>query len=399
MYNASRHSLPRRYPTIRICMNCTFSHIGPPFSSGRGSFLARSAVGHAGGPPVHLAQIWAPAGLRGARSGRSKSSELASNHGIAFRLAEPQNNGNPINFFAAAVSCLFHTVPPALKLSTLWQPRYNSSRIAGFLVTADGRSVYDYAMFPADLGNRNGHIISRGGIDWMLLRGQDDINPHFLPISKAIAQPRYTLQQQRHSSSTTAPALQTLAFVTGTVRWCSYVCSIHQEINTIIITLSRTIKKIKHMSSNLILSYSIQQYSEHIGTLGDDAPPFQLATPSGFQVNPILKGDLVLVCICIVKHFCCTSTRFSGHGSFLALSAAGHAGGPRVLTAKVWPPDGLRGACSGRSKSRELASNYGIAFRRARANQAHGNPKMSFFVLGSAAVCHYLLSIQVPHQP
>ena len=127
---------------------------------------------------------------------------------------------------AAAASCrLYHTVPQALKLSTLWQPRYNSSRIAGFLVTADGRSVYDYAMFPADLGNRNGHIISRGGIDWMLLRGQDDINPHFLPISKAIAQPRYTLQQQRHSSSTTAPALQTLAFVTDTVLLCYYVCA------------------------------------------------------------------------------------------------------------------------------------------------------------------------------
>ena len=32
---------------------------------------------------------------------------------------------------AAAVSCrLYHTVPQALELSTLWQPRYNSSRTA-----------------------------------------------------------------------------------------------------------------------------------------------------------------------------------------------------------------------------------------------------------------------------
>ena len=32
---------------------------------------------------------------------------------------------------AAAVSCrLHHTVPQALKLSTWWQPRYNSSRTA-----------------------------------------------------------------------------------------------------------------------------------------------------------------------------------------------------------------------------------------------------------------------------
>ena len=31
---------------------------------------------------------------------------------------------------AAAVSCLFRTVPQALKLSTWWQPRYNRSRTA-----------------------------------------------------------------------------------------------------------------------------------------------------------------------------------------------------------------------------------------------------------------------------
>ena len=31
-------------------------------------------------------------------------------------------------------------------------------------------------------------------------------------------------------------------------------------------------------------------------------------------------------------------------------------------TVQVWVPGGLRGACSGRSKSRNLASNHGIAF-------------------------------------
>ena len=31
---------------------------------------------------------------------------------------------------AATVSCLYHTVPEALKLSTLWEPRYSSSRKA-----------------------------------------------------------------------------------------------------------------------------------------------------------------------------------------------------------------------------------------------------------------------------
>ena len=31
---------------------------------------------------------------------------------------------------AAVVSCLYHTVPQALKLSAMWQTRYNSSRTA-----------------------------------------------------------------------------------------------------------------------------------------------------------------------------------------------------------------------------------------------------------------------------
>ena len=64
----------------------------------------------------------------------------------------------------------------------------------------------------------------------------------------------------------------------------------------------------------------------------------------------------------------------SGGRSFLALSAAGHDGRPRVHYAQVWAPAGLRGACSGYLKSRNLASNRGIASRRATANQAHGKP-------------------------
>ena len=42
--------------------------------------------------------------------------------------------------------------------------------------------------------------------------------------------------------------------------------------------------------------------------------------------------------------------------------------GPRLYTtAQVWVPGGLRVACSGRSKSRNLASDRGVAFRGARA--------------------------------
>ena len=55
----------------------------------------------------------------------------------------------------------------------------------------------------------------------------------------------------------------------------------------------------------------------------------------------------------------------------------------------------LRGACSGRSKSRSLASNHGIAFQPARANQAHAiyNTAFSFFFSISGAV------FEVPQQP
>ena len=52
----------------------------------------------------------------------------------------------------------------------------------------------------------------------MLRRGQEDINPHFLGISKATAQPRYTRQQQRYNKRyNNSTSASTLAFVTVTV--------------------------------------------------------------------------------------------------------------------------------------------------------------------------------------
>ena len=47
---------------------------------------------------------------------------------------------------------------------------------------------------------------------------------------------------------------------------------------------------------------------------------------------------------------------------------------PVHITAEVWVLAGLRGPCSGRPKSRNLASNQGEVFRQARAKQVHGNP-------------------------
>ena len=62
-------------------------------------------------------------------------------------------------------------------------------------------------------------------------------------------------------------------------------------------------------------------------------------------------------------------------GLFSRSRLRGTQGARLYITAQVWVPAGLRGACSGRSKLRNLASNHGIAFRSARPNQAHANPK------------------------
>ena len=60
---------------------------------------------------------------------------------------------------------------------------------------------------------------------------------------------------------------------------------------------------------------------------------------------------------------------------FLLLSVVGQAGGSREHWVHVWALAEIRGACSEGSKSRTLVNNHGIAFRLARANHAHANPK------------------------
>ena len=79
-----------------------------------------------------------PDRLSGACFGGSKSPNLASNHGIAFRQARDQAHGTPqILFFSLCALLLCtsicykdHTSPQALH--TLTQPRYNSSRASSF---------------------------------------------------------------------------------------------------------------------------------------------------------------------------------------------------------------------------------------------------------------------------
>ena len=81
--------------------------------------------------------------------------------------------------------------------------------------------------------------------------------------------------------------------------------------------------------------------------------------------------------MCFFIYIC---TLFSGaHGSFLALLAKGHAGGPPAHHSAVWVQGGLRGVCSGCSKSRNLASNHEVVFRGARAEQDNGKTHASCF--------------------
>ena len=88
------------------------------------------------------------------------------------------------------------------------------------------------------------------------------------------------------------------------------------------------------------------------------------------------------VCACFFSTF----SRFSPApvGLFSRSRLRDTEGARLYTTAQVWVPGGLRDACCGRSKSRNLASIHGVAFRGARAEQGNGKPTYQLFC--SAAV-------------
>ena len=86
-------------PSILRCTNVPFFFTFARFSPAPVSLFSRSRLrGTQGGRLYTTAQVWVPAGLLGAYSGRPKARNLASNRGIAVRPASAnQAHANPKN--------------------------------------------------------------------------------------------------------------------------------------------------------------------------------------------------------------------------------------------------------------------------------------------------------------
>ena len=135
-------------------------------------------------------------------------------------------------FLVSCLLLLYHTcITPSFKLSSsLLCGSHGATAVAHqalpFVTATDGASE---CACERHVSYRNEHILlSREGQERFAGGKSDTIDPHFLGISKTTAQRRLK-QHQRYNSSTTAPALQALAFVTAMVLLCSYVCSVQQE--------------------------------------------------------------------------------------------------------------------------------------------------------------------------
>ena len=112
-----------------------------------------------------------------------------------------------------------------------------------------------------------------------------------------------------------------------------------------------------------------------------------LACVTPWEPPHSLEG--ILVCVCMKCTFSAKPI-FSLPAThiFSRSRLRGTQGARLYTTLQVYVLAGLRGARSGRSKSRNMASNRGIVFRPARGNHAHRNQKQivtifffSFFLL------------------
>ena len=122
--------------------------------------------GTQGGRVYTTAQVWAPAGLHGARSGRSKSRELASNHGIAFPLSQSiAGQWKPLQYkkFALLLLLLYHVcITQPLKLtSSLLCDSHGTTAVTHQALRCLGVCACVSCFLSNYLvGNRNAHIIT-----------------------------------------------------------------------------------------------------------------------------------------------------------------------------------------------------------------------------------------------
>ena len=112
-------------------------------------------------------------------------------------------------------------------------------------------------------------------------------------------------------------------------------------------------------------------------------PDLVSSTVPNLRPSPILYRDMPILRsmykyeMHLFYTFACPARPAAGH--FSPSWLRGTQGARVYTTVQVWVPAGPRGPRSGRSKAYGLASNYGIAFRRARANRTHGNQIWQFF--------------------
>lgn len=131
-------------------------------------------------------------------------------------FSSAQDQGNPTTTKSGSLCCCcHHTVPPVLKLSTLWQSRYNSSRTLSCSLLWP---VLVPCFLPANLRNKKEHTTQerpRKSDDRMLLRRGAGFSRNFK------CKPRSHVTNYKESSGTTSNCFRVCVCAVFTRRRCN----------------------------------------------------------------------------------------------------------------------------------------------------------------------------------
>ena len=103
------------------------------------------------------------------------------------------------------------------------------------------------------------------------------------------------MQQQYSSSSTTLAVFKAIAFVPVVT---VYVCGSYTAGDQTTTTFSRPMQQSsthRWILKQLLDAFSSSKSTSSYISLERYVPPFRLATPTGYQINPIPKGDLACI--------------------------------------------------------------------------------------------------------